>query len=163
MAAPTREGAAPGHHGFSEGVVRRAPAGPYARLGRGTLRGFSAELFFSSASLRIQRLILLAPRLPAETHRAPACLPFAEPFFGLDCFLLPLAGLALFMAFPTVLRVSVLTTAFTTTFPKPPMWLPTTSFSRDCCAKERRVRRSPALAPPPPGGTLVGSLRALET
>src|SRR5215208_1084766 len=110
----------------------------------------------------IQRLILLDPRLPAETHRAPSCLPFAEPFFGLAFFLLPPADLALFMAFPTALRVSVLTTAFTTTFPIPPMWLPILSY-QGFCPKKRRVALGPAVPPPPLVRTLVGSLRALET
>src|SRR5215211_134312 len=111
----------------------------------------------------IQRLILLDPRLPAETHRAPSCLPFAEPFFGLAFFLLPPADLALFMAFPTALRVSVLTTAFTTTFPIPPMWLPILSFSRDCCARERRVAAGPAFPPPSAHAiALADSSRALE-
>src|SRR5215207_1693433 len=97
-----------------------------------------------------------------DSHREP-CLPFAEPFFGLAFFLLPPADLALFMAFPTALRVSVLTTAFTTTFPIPPMWLPIPTFSRDSCAKERRAALGPAFPSPPLVRTLVGSLRALET
>src|SRR5829696_10008460 len=36
--ASTTGSTGPGHHGFSEGVVCHAPAGLYARLGRGTLR-----------------------------------------------------------------------------------------------------------------------------
>src|SRR5215204_1106704 len=85
-----------------------------------------------------------------DSHREP-CLPFAEPFFGLAFFLLPLADLALFMAFPTALRVSVLTTAFTTTFPIPPMWLPIPTFSRDSCAKGKAGRTRTRLSVPSAG------------
>jgi hypothetical protein len=54
-------------------------------------------------------------------------LTLAEPFFGPPFLLLPLADLAVFMAFPTASRVNVLTTVLTTTFPMPPMWLPISS------------------------------------
>src|SRR5215213_9202454 len=65
---------------------------------------------------------------PGKTHWAPL-LPFAESFFlGPGFLLLPLAGLADFIAFPTAFLVNILTTVFTTTFPIPPMWLPIPSF-----------------------------------
>src|SRR5919112_4792943 len=106
-----------------------------------------------SASLRIQRLILLAPRLLAVTHWAPF-LHFAEPFLEPAFFLMPPVDLALFMAFPTALRVSVLTTAFTTTFPIPPMRLSITTF-QDFCAPGR-VATGPALVHPARALALAG-------
>ena len=54
-------------------------------------------------------------------------MTLAEPFLGLSFFHLPLVDLAVFMAFPTTLRVNLLTTVLTTTFPMPPMWLPISS------------------------------------
>ena len=48
-------------------------------------------------------------------------MPFAEPFLGPAFFLLLLADLAVFIAFPTAFLVNILTTVFTTTFPIPPM------------------------------------------
>src|SRR5919112_5707933 len=100
-----------------------------------------------SASLRIQRLILLAPRLLAVTHWAPF-LPFAEPFLEPAFFLMPPVDLAIFMAFPTALRVSVLTTAFTTTFAIPPIWLLVGSFLRDSLCKGKADRSRTRLSVP---------------
>ena len=83
---------------------------------------------------------------PRQTHRTPFS-PFAEPFFlGPAFLLLPLAGLADFIAYPTAFLVNILTTVFTTTFPIPPMWLTIPSFLQASCGKERRAALGPAFS-----------------
>src|SRR5215207_4041305 len=90
---------------------------------RGSVAGRSTASLRSPCSLLLRSgfnvYSFLMPN-SRPTHRAPF-LPFAEPFFlGPDFFPLPLADLAVFMAFPTAFLVSILTTVFTTTFAIPP-------------------------------------------
>src|SRR5215212_9997489 len=132
-----------------------------AVAGRSTapLRSSSSRLPLSESNFRSSSLLGSRP-----THRAPLRLPFAQPFFlSPDFFYLPPAALTLFMAFPTALRVTVLTTAFTTTFPIPPM-LPTVHSFRRFCAKESGPHHGTRLCVPRssscPRGLVMGALES---
>ena len=121
-------------YGPTEGVGRRrSPA--------------SLLVFFPSASLRIQRILILDLRLRANSPGA--FLPFAD-HSGVVLLALALADWRI-QALPR-LPVNIITTVLTTTFPIPPMLAttlplsrkggrvdtlrnPPVVFSRDCCVR----------------------------